>query len=347
MILKICRSASSKGMAKAINLIAISTPFEHTKNYIKDLLYINVSETLIKEVNYAIGNNIAIKAEEEISEKDIEENTESKEEIDIIYLHADGAMVPIAGEGKREFKENKLGLVYTSNDISQKISKNAKERIEIKNKRFANSLGEGVDKFKKIFYNIAKSKGLDRAKKVIFLCDGAIWLRKLKEEYFPEAIQILDWYHAVEHLWGTAHKLFGENNKKKCEEWVEPLETLLWEGKTDSVLKIIREQAFKKKKNQTPLWELHGYYTSNRDMMKYDKYRESGYFIGSGSIESANNYIVANRIKSTGMRWKIERANAMIWMRCKYFEDQWQEFWDEMDYCEFMKKSFQDMPVAA
>ena len=83
----------------------------------------------------------------------------------------------------------------------------------------------------------------------------------MKEEYFPRAIQILDWYHAVEHLWAAAHELFGETNTAKCKAWVDPFKELLWEGKVDQVIKSLIKLGQNTKINQNPIWGLHGYLT--------------------------------------------------------------------------------------
>lgn len=315
-------------------MITIFVPYEHTKKIIRDSLNLMISETCLKDVGYKIGDKLNRDAEEKTTiGKETDKGISNNE---IMYIQGDGSMVPILGENNLEYKENKLGMVYLGSDITKKVSENGKETVEIHNKRFVSSLGEGVDKFKEMLHIAALKKGLNDVKEVIFLSDGASWLAKLKSEYFPNAVHILDWYHAVEHLWITAHKLFGEDNKAKCEEWVLPLKQLLWEGKVTEILDIIKEQGFKRKKNQTPLWELHGYYLSNHDNMRYAEYREKGYYIGSGAIESANKYIVANRLKMAGMRWSTKRANALIWLRCKYFEDQWDNFWENMHVSDYL-----------
>lgn len=314
--------------------MSVFMPFDHVKKLIRETLNIDISVTCLQDVAYKIGvklyKNMELKGRRPYSLK------KEKKPIDTLYLQSDGSMVPISGAEELEYKENKLGLIYTDNDIVHKISKNGNERIEINNKRFVSSIGEGVDKFKKMFYAAAIEKGLRSAKTIIFLSDGALWLRKLKEEYFPNAIQILDWYHVIDHLWSTAHALFGEENNKKCEEWVTPLKDLLWNGRVNDVLKILLKEGNTRKHNQTPIWELRAYFMSNKENMKYAEFRRKGYYIGSGAVESANKYIVSDRLKRTGMRWTLSNANAMIWLRCKYFEDRWDEFWESMKLAEYL-----------
>jgi hypothetical protein len=333
-VLEIGRSMVSKRLCKIASMIFTFSPFEHTRKVLKEALGIPISVTLL----ISISNRIGTKLYNDRYKKSCRpEQVKSKvKQVNIMYLQADGAMAPIATEGGIDFKENKLGVVYTDSDIVYKKTKKGEERAEIKNKQFVSSIGEGVDKFKKMLYSLAKENGLHRAKKVIVLGDGAPWILKMVDDYFRNAIRILDWYHATDHLWKTAHALLGEKNTEKCRAWVEPLKQLLWDGKVDEVIKALIKQGNSTKGDQTPVWQLHGYLVSNKDSMKYNEYRIAGYYIGSGVIESANKYIVANRLKQAGMRWDICNANAMIWLRSKNFEDNWDLFWDNMNIADYI-----------
>lgn len=123
--------------------------------------------------------------------------------IERMYIQADGSMVPIRAEEKREFKEVKLGLVHIEADIVQKKTRKGELRSQIKNKCFVSSIGEGVEPFKIMLKARAIEKGYYQASEVILLSDGASWIDKMKEEQFSEAVHILDWYHAMDHLWQT------------------------------------------------------------------------------------------------------------------------------------------------
>lgn len=329
--LEIARSSASKRFAKICAMMSVFAPFEHVRTMLSETLDIHVSRTFLSQIAHRIGSKFYQQAQHNRETPVCEEQGP-----EVLYIQADGAMVPIIGVEELEYKENKLGLVFCEEDIELRRTKNGKDHTEIHNKRFTTSLAKGTEEFKEMLYNSAKNKGLEQAKTTIFLSDGAGWLRKYRREYYPQAIQILDWYHVVDHLWATAHKLWGETQKQKCLNWVEPLKQLLWEGKTLEVLAQIREQAFKRKTNQTPLWELHTYLFNNKDFMRYPEYRSKGYYIGSGAIESANKYIVANRMKMAGMRWSVQKANSLLWLRCKYFEDQWDFTWDQIDLREYL-----------
>jgi len=324
--LEISRCKASKRLAKAITQIAAFMPFKETKKLLADLIGVDVSVTFIEDITVKVGNRLhrdmQEKARRPYAIKDREEN------VTTLYIGADGAMVPLVGEESVEYKENKLGIVFNNNDLVHKTTKKGKTSTQIKKKRLVSSLAEGVEPFKKMLFSAAVEKGYYAAKEVVFLSDGATWLEKCKDEYFSKAVKILDWYHATEHLWTTAHALFGETNEGACRCWVTPYEELLWNGKVEEVIALIKTEILSRKKNQQPLIELHGYYISNKDNMRYDLYRNNGWFIGSGFIESANKYIVTQRLKQSGMKWTKKSANAIIWVRCKYYEKEWDSYWD-------------------
>ena len=98
----------------------------------------------------------------------------------------------------------------------------------------------------------------------------------------------------------------------------------------------ISKEALSRKGKQTSLFELRSYYVSNKDHMQYDEYRAKGYNIGSGAIESANKYIVGQRLKLSGMQWTISHANALIHLRCKYYEGCWEKFWDDLKLKDYL-----------
>jgi hypothetical protein len=149
---------------------------------IKRILNIEMSETLLKSI-YHIGEKLYNDMEEKGRRP---ESVQSKvDSVDTMYILADGAMVPTVSDGEVEYKENKLGMTFTDKDVVPIESKKGENRVEIKNKRFVSSIGEGVERFKKMLHALSKENGLYKADKVILLCDGASWLSKMKDEYFP------------------------------------------------------------------------------------------------------------------------------------------------------------------
>lgn len=327
---------ASVRLAKVMTQTAIFMPFEDTRKLIKEFTGLKLSATFIENNVVRIGDSLYRKVEEK--GKRPYAIKEKEKGIQTMYIGADGAMVPLISDEKSvEYKENKLGIVFTDKDITYKKGKKEKNpTVHIDKKRFVSSIAEGIEPFKKMLFAAAVEKGYHAAEQVVLIGDGASWIDKLHSEYFPKAIRILDWFHAIEHLWTAAHLIFGEENNSEATAWVKPYENLLWDGKVNEVISLIEAEAFKRKKKQQVLFDLRGYYVSNKDCMKYDEYRDKGWYIGSGFVESANKYIIARRMKQSGMKWQQYQANALIWARCKYYENEWDQFWDSINLPEYL-----------
>lgn len=242
-----------------------------------------------------------------------------------LYIEVDGSMVPIRAKiGEKdvvEYKENKLALLFREEDI--KYNKDRTKR-DITGKQYVTSLGQGVEHFE----NLAKKKSyLYNAALIIYLTDGAEWIDQMRLRLHPDSIHILDWYHAEEHLWNCGKSIFGEKEEIKIKEFVSPLKELLWNGKVldvcASLLNLIKEHP----KKETEIRNLYSYYHTRQNKMRYDEFRKLGYFIGSGAVESANKYLVQQRLKQAGMKWLVKGAQSILKLREKVYEGSWASVW--------------------
>ena len=222
----------SKSLAKNLSLISIFVPFDHALKFIKETLFLDLSKRLLQNSVYRIGKTLSDYFSQEFMGEERREILQSKPEIvDTAYIQVDGSFVPSIDENPAEktskklkiFKENKLGVIFTSNDISKRTSKSGEENIQIKNKSFVSSIGKGVEGFKKALLKMSEIRKLGEAKTIVFISDGADWIRKLHDECFSNTERVIDWYHAMENLWSTAAKIFGEGNTKDCKLWVKPI----------------------------------------------------------------------------------------------------------------------------
>ena len=125
--LELSRMKVSKRFAKAVSQIAIFTPFEHERKMLIDLLDISASVTLLEQIIKRFGTTIH-RQEEKKSQRSYA-TSDRETDIDVLYIEADGAMVPLWSEQGREFKENKLGIVFNNKDIEQRITKNLEMNI--------------------------------------------------------------------------------------------------------------------------------------------------------------------------------------------------------------------------
>lgn len=168
-------------------------------------------------------------------------------------------------------------------------------------------------------------------KPAICLLDGERALWEVRALFWPETIGILDLFHVLERLWTAAH-CFHADGSEEAAGFVNKRLRLLLEGKVGAVIKDLRQlQATPRlpaRKRQT-LGTVIGYYTNNREQMKYDEYLVAGYPIGSGVAEGACRHLVKDRLEQTGMRWTLEGAQAMLYLRATYLNGDWEAFYEQ------------------
>ena len=167
-------------------------------------------------------------------------------------------------------------------------------------------------------------------KRVGIVMDGekALWKRVLR--LFPMSVFILDLYHVTEYLWDAAHAFFGEGTDEAQEFADKQLREIL-EGRVGYVIGALKQMATKRKLRGGKKKAVNSavkYYTNNRKFMKYDKYLAEGLPIGSGVAEGACRHLVKDRMERTGMRWRVEGAQAMLNVRATYLNGDWQGFFD-------------------
>jgi hypothetical protein len=141
----------------------------------------------------------------------------------------------------------------------------------------------------------------------------------LIERHFPHAIQIVDWYHASEYLPPVAQAAFGLDTQP-YHAWLEKARSLLWEGQIDQLIHACQQLS---SQAATPVHKAITYFTHNQHRMDYARFRKLGYFIGSGTVESAGKQIAGLRLKRAGARWTEPGALATAKARAAWLSGTW------------------------
>jgi hypothetical protein len=166
----------------------------------------------------------------------------------------------------------------------------------------------------------AAARGVLLASEVVLLGDGSHWIWDLGSLYFPQAVQILDWYHASSYLWAAAHAIYGEGTDL-AKRWAAEHLTLLWDGKVVDVIATLQAHSG----TGTAVAEAISYYSYHQGRMRYAEYRARGLQIGSGSIESGCKQVIGARLKQAGMIWAAEGAVAVATVRTWLKSGRWEE----------------------
>ena len=232
-----------------------------------------------------------------------------------LYIMTDGAAVNtrVEDENGSTWRENKTVIAFTDQDmIKQKDGNN----IIIK-KEYSAFIGNAKT-FKGHILSTATNAGYDQTSEVVIIGDGAHWIRNMGSELFPEAVQILDLYHLKENVYTYAKHKFTQDEKKYV-PWAEHIISLLEKGRAADVLTLLPEE----EKLPAGVVNLRTYINNNIDRINYPVYRQKGYFVGSGAIESANKVILQRHLKQAGMRWSVSGAQAILSLRAKLESNRW------------------------
>ena len=227
-----------------------------------------------------------------------------------LYISADGTTV----HEQDGWHEVKVGCIYWEDE-----RKNRQCRYV---GRFDNS-----EEFGWHLYLEACKYGYREAKEVVYLGDGAGWVRNEHRRHFGRATFIIDWYHASEHVWDCGKKLFGEGTQT-TEKWVKKCLDLLWDGWTRKLLDDLKGQRKKYRNSKREAIDgLIRYISTNEEQMRYDVFRAKDYDIGSGAVESACKNVVGKRLKQSGMIWSRAGSSATLALRLAWLNNGWEQLW--------------------
>jgi hypothetical protein len=294
-------------LAQACCLLVTTDSFAQTGVKIKQLLGPNVSAGVIERVVEQVGQ-VAAGQRDDLPHQIQQDNNKSAPER--LYVVADGTTV----HEKDGWHEAKAGCVYWD------------DKRFVRRKRYIAGF-ENCDDFGRRLWLEAKSCGLYDAKEVVYIGDGAGWIRSLHKGRFGRAIFIIDWFHANEHIWNCGKILFGEGTEQ-TEKWVRKRTSLLWDGWTRKLLKDLARQCKKYRgKKREALESLYHYISTNEEQMRYNVFRDKGYDIGSGAAEGACKHVVAARLKRSGMIWTRPCSSAVLALRVCWLNERWRQLW--------------------
>ena len=189
----------------------------------------------------------------------------------------------------------------------------------INHKEFVSYIGN-VDTFRILVFAKAVEMKYWEYKNIVFISDGATWLRNMINELFPEAIQVLDKYHLIENIYDYAKFIF-DDDIKKVERFKDKIIGYCYSKEYKLIVKELKK--YKDKKVPTGVCNLPIYLENNKDKIDYSRYENNGWFVGSGAIESSNKTVAQLRLKQAGMRWSVNGANYIITLRCMIESNHW------------------------
>jgi hypothetical protein len=224
-------------------------------------------------------------------------------------ISMDGGMIYLRGEG---WKELKAGVVA---DLEHHWHRADQPVFQLKNLHYM-AVIEKVSAFTQAFWAFAYQRGVTYAGRIVVTADGAPWIWRIAHDLFPTALQIVDWYHATQHLALAAHARYPADDTL-AQRWYAQMKNHLFQGEIHCILTDLHAHSL----------SAHAtYFVTHQRRMQYQAFRADGYPIGSGAIESGIKRY-KQRFTGAGMRWSRAGAERMILIRSAILSDQFDTLW--------------------
>jgi len=333
--LDIENTESSPGVRRMQAVVGQEASFDHGRQQMKLLADLEVTTKAVERTAEAIGENIAAREQEEIRRAvQLDLPMVMGEAVPILYVQMDGTGVPVVNketvgrQGKTDgqpahTREAKLGCVFTQTNWDQ-------EGYPIRDPDSTTYTGaiETAEEFGKRLYVEAWKRGWSRAEKKVVMGDGAEWIWNLAEQHFPGAVQIVDLYHARQHLWELVRRLYP-NDEVSQKAWIRNHQKrLLDKGKIEKLVTALRSIHSANPEVVEKICTEADYFDRNAERMRYPEFRRQHLFVGSGVIEAGCKTVIGSRLKRSGMFWTVRGANAILALRCCHLNSRFEDYWE-------------------
>lgn len=327
-------TAYSPAVRRMMALVGSEGSFEQGRQQLEQLAGLEVTTKAVERQAEAIGEDIASREQAHLQEAiQLRLPQIQIPPIPFMYVEMDGTGIPVVAaetegrQGKTEgqaahTREVKLGCVFTQTGTDE-------EGRPVRDEDSTTYTGaiETAEQFGPRIYREAWDRGWDRAQTRVVLGDGAPWIWNIAEEHFPGAIQIVDLYHARQHLWELASKLYPADEKRR-KGWGLRLEKTLDSGNVETVVKKLRAVSTDSSALAQVIENEAAFFERNAERMRYARFREQKLFVGSGVVEAGCKTVIGRRLKMSGMFWTVRGANSIIALRCNRISGKFPDYWE-------------------
>ena len=322
-------SSLSPGLRRMVARVGSQEPFAQGRRDLAELAGISLTTKRVERSAEATGARVRVAAEAEAEAlvSGCLVPLSLAEPPDLLYVTLDGTGVPMipketAGrrgkgeDGRAHTREVKLGCLFSQTTVDER----GRPVQDPASSTYVASL-ESVERFGSLAYAEARRRGVEGAGRVIVLGDGAPWIWNLAAEHFPQAIEIVDLYHAREHLTALTHLDLPITDQPT---W---LATRLGELDSGDIEALLGAVTALPGSDAEEVRKALAYFQTNRERMRYGRFRQLGLFVGSGAVEAGCKSVIHQRLKLSGMRWGRPGADAIISLRCHSAGGRWEDIW--------------------
>lgn len=345
---------TTPGVQEYISYLCARLTFEEAAETFSRLLPLSISARQALSLMEPVGKAVAQQEEnvlkaffEQASRKQSspEEQKELRlpKKIERLYIEMDGIMERLRRgtvamevvEEKRKgdvYRELKVGTIFEAERGRERSELAPEVWVDTPKQNSMRYVARRTAKgdFDQLLYGLARQAGLEQAKQIVVLGDGAAWIWKLAAEHFAGAVQIVDLYHAQQHLWQVARAVY-EPQTETAAVWAKQACDLLVQGKIEELVTAIAALppiAPEPGESRSVPEKAADYFTTNAERMRYPTFRAQGMHVGSGIAEAACKTVVATRLKRSGMRWTPAGLDALLPLRTCVLNHTYDEFWE-------------------
>jgi hypothetical protein len=308
---------------------ADETTYLKAERHLEQTGGIRISARQIQRVVQRVGG-----AAQQWQERSAEPGQCQRSNAPIMYVSGDGTGVPMVpkelvgrkgkqSDGKAKTRQVYLGCVFTQHRVDEE----GRPVRDWESTTYVSSF-KSIDHFGPLLRQEALRRGMGSAGKVVLLVDGAHGLENMGKLNFKDCVQIVDFYHAIEHAGAVLVALLGSkehpNYKSQLSSWAKRL----LKDKVENLIKETRKKCLGTTQAVQVEQALH-YFTSNVNRMQYGTFRAAGYFIGSGVVEAGCKTVIGARCKQSGMFWSESGAENVLALRCINTSRRLDDFWND------------------
>jgi hypothetical protein len=316
-----------------VGLVGAMVSFEEGHELLHELAGVDVPTKHVERAAEALGREIAE------DEKQVVEPPGADEPVaPTLYLGVDGTGVPVRKQelvgrpgkqpdGTAKTREVKLVTIWSAEGrdsegtpVRDAGSVSYSAAIESAAQKDTDT---APSEFAARVEREATRRGFARAKRQAVLGDGAKWIWSLADEHFPDAVQIVDRFHAKQHLSDVAKSIYGAGSDM-AKQWSRKRHDELDAGDIKALLKVLRRHSPKDEEARKCV----EYVERNRDRMQYPKFHADGLCTSTGVVEAGCKVVIATRCKRAGMHWTVAGADAIIALRCSKLSVRFEQFWE-------------------
>mgnify|MGYP001800927992 CR=1 FL=1 len=287
--------------------------YERGSEIAAQLMGVQTNDTAIYRLTDEVGEQCKALEEHKEYRHPIELNEE-----EYLYVQCDGSMLLTRTSG---WKEAKLGRVFKSSSLYEQST----DRQWLRHSEYVVHIGSHTV-FEDLLSKLIDEPYRQHERRIVFVIDGARWQWSWIEAEYPNAIQILDFYHVMEHISQLIKTCFRQ--QKKRAEQLEYLGSLLKTQGVQAVEKQLAQLPQTTQLQRDTYHKLSTYIDNNRTRMNYPDYLAQGLLIGSGAIESAHRTVLQRRMKLSGQRWSEQGLTNMAKLRAINMSGYWNEVTD-------------------